>query len=123
MIGCACLMLAREPAEQIGSEQTTVEGPWTEEEPLEPWTKRPAQPAGDRDGEAHLLAVENLAGYATLESAAEHSLGSPAADLVALGQGHDMLHEFVIEERHPALNGRRHTHAVLLHEQLHEVRL
>jgi hypothetical protein len=73
--------------------------------------------------EPHLRPREDLARQQVAGRRAQQALGRKPAQLGRRGQLRGELHELVIEERHAALDGRRHAHLVLLHQELDQIGL
>src|SRR5262249_13127352 len=92
VVRCTYLLLMHKMSKYVGFEQAPIERPRTDDELRHRGAHGPVQPAGKGDWEAHLFALEDLAGYTAFEGLSEHGLSSPAVDLETFGQGHDMLH-------------------------------
>ena len=82
-----------------------------------------AHPDPERHRESHLLPRQDLGRDDRLHRLAQDPLGREPAQLQPGRQRRGELDELVIEERHPALDRRRHAHLVLLHQQLDQVGL
>ena len=86
--------------------------------------QRAARPGGERHREAHLRPRRgSTRGSRSLHRLAQDALGREARQLPLVGQRRGELDQLVIEERHAALDRRRHAHLVLLHQQLDQVGL
>src|SRR5690606_2577937 len=79
---------------------------------------RPPEPDVERDGEPHLLAIQDLARKQGFERTLQHDLAFAALKLRGRRQSSGPLDEAIVEERHPHLETMGHAGAIDLRQDV-----
>src|SRR5262249_39945006 len=106
------------PLEWVRPDEIHLGQPGWAEQIARPLPERSAEPVGDRDGEADLLTIDQVAWHASIQRLPQDPLPSPLADLKTLRQSPAELTQAVVEQGDARLEAYRHARPVHLGEEI-----
>ena len=111
-------MLRPQATHAINVEQAAARDLGCREQILCPGTKRPAQPAGERNGKPALRTLDHFPRYVTVQQVAQRLLASAVVDLAALRDAPGEFKHPMVQERCARLEADCHRRAINLDENI-----
>ena len=116
-------MLCREAPEERRLEQPSVACSRPRHEFAHDRPELVAKPRTHGNREAHLPSGQDFSRHEIPQRGAQDGLRLPTSQLHAARDRGDVLDELVVQIWHPAFEGCRHAHLILLHQESDQVRL